>query len=165
MSTLPKIRSSIRLLSSLTLVVAVLALSGAFAVAQDGDTGAKSEPVFREYKGVRIGMSADEARQKLGPPQEKGDQQDFYVFSEKEMAQVFYTEKKVSAIAIMYTGEQSGAPTVTAVLGSAVDPKADGSVYKMIRYPKAGCWVSYSRSAGDSPLVTVTMQKFNAPAP
>lgn len=164
MSTLPKNRSAICLRSCLMLVVAVLAPGGASAVAQD-NAGSKAEPVYREYKGVRIGMSVDEARQKLGTPQEKGDLQDFYVFSEKEIAQVFYTEKKVSAIAIMYTGEQSGAPSVTAVLGSTVDPKADGSVYKMIRYPKAGCWVSYSRTAGDSPLVTVTVQKLNATTP
>ena len=37
--------------------------------------------------------------------------------------------------------------------------KDDGSVYKMIRFPKAGCWVSYLRTSGDSPMTIVTMQK------
>ena len=33
------------------------------------------------------------------------------------------------------------------------------SKHKLVRYPKAGCWVSYSRTAGDTPIVTVTIQK------
>ena len=123
---------------------------------------APDEPPFHAYKGVRIGMSAAEARQKLGSAQEKSDAQDFYVFSEKESAQVFYDgARKVSAIAITFLGEESGAPTAKAVLGMEVEAKPDGSVYKLERYPKAGYWVSYSRTGGDTNLVAVTMQKIN----
>ncbi len=165
MSSSIKIRPSLRRYANLLMVAVMLGLSGAVAVAQQVEAGAKVEPVFREYKGVHLGMSADEARQKLGKSQEQSDQQDFYVFSENEVAQVFYTENKVFAISVMFTGEQSGAPTPNAVFGGAVDPKADGSVYKMIRYPKAGCWISYSRSAGESPVVTVTMQKLSPTQP
>jgi hypothetical protein len=28
-----------------------------------------------------------------------------------------------------------------------------------VRYPKAGFWVSYSRTAGDTPIVTIQIQK------
>src|SRR5688572_18365687 len=48
------------------------------------------EPTFREYKGVRIGMSTDEARKLLGAPTDKSDSQDFYLVSEKETVQVMY---------------------------------------------------------------------------
>ena len=34
-----------------------------------------------------------------------------------------------------------------------------GSAYKMVEYKRAGCWVSYSRTAGDAPIVTVSMKK------
>ena len=163
MSPIQKIRISFRTWSWLMMVVVVLVQGGVVGVARQDEAGAKVEPAFRDYKGVRIGMSADESRQKLGEPQEKSEQQDFYAFSENEMAQIFYNDKKVFAISIMFTGEKSSAPPATAVLGSAVDPKADGSVYKMIRYPKLGYWISYSRTAGDASLVTVTLQKLDSP--
>lgn len=117
-------------------------------------------PPYREYKGVRLGMSAEEARKKLGHLGQKSDVQDFYLFSEKESAQIFYdATKTVSAIAIIYSGAESNAPTVKDVLGTDVEAQADGSIYKMERYPKAGFWVSYSRVTGETPMVTVTMKK------
>jgi len=39
--------------------------------------------------------------------------------------------------------------------------KTDGSAYKLVRYPKAGYWVSYSRTAGKDPTTTITMQKID----
>ena len=111
------------------LAVFALCLAPA-AFAQDEET---KDPVFREFKGVRIGMSADECRAKLGAPTDKGDAQDFYAVSEK--------------------------PTPKSVFGADIEAKADGSLYKMVRYPKAGYWLSYSRTPGDSPMVIITMQK------
>ena len=119
-------------------------------------------PAFQEYKGVRIGMSADEARQKLGSPTDKGDTQDFYLVSEKESVQVMYdAARKVSALALIYMDAGANVPTAKAVMGADITPKPDGSLYKMVRYPKAGYWVSYSRTAGDAPIVSVTMQKID----
>jgi hypothetical protein len=116
-------------------------------------------PVFVEFKGVHLGMTADEARKKLGDPSEKGDEQDFYSFNEKNSAQVYYDKtKKVYAISISYLNA-AGAPPPKEIMGSDIPPKPDGSIYRLVRYPKAGCWVSYNRTSGDDPLVTVTMQK------
>jgi hypothetical protein len=118
------------------------------------------EPLFRDYRGVQIGMATDEARKKLGEPKEMGDTQDFYVFSEKETAQIFYdATKKVMAVSVDYLGEGSGAPECKSVVGDGVEHKADGSMYKLIRYPKHGYWVSYNRTAGNAPIITVTIQK------
>jgi hypothetical protein len=123
---------------------------------------ADEAPAFQEFKGVRIGMTADEARQKLGSPTDKGDTQDFYLVSEKESMQVMYDgAKKVSALALIYMNAGASVPTPKAVLGSDIEAKPDGSLYKLVRYPKAGYWVSYSRTAGDAPIVSVTMQKIN----
>jgi hypothetical protein len=121
---------------------------------------AEAEPLFREFKGVTIGMSAEEARAKLGNPQEKDKVQDFFVFSERERARVYYDgEGKVSAVIVTYIGRDSNAPAPSAILGAEVTPKADGSMYHMVQYPKAGYWVAYSRTAGDEPLTIITMQK------
>lgn len=121
---------------------------------------AEAEPLFREFKGVTIGTSAEEARAKLGSPQEKDKVQDFFVFSERERARVYYDgEGKVSAIIVTYIGKDSSAPAPSAVLGAEVQPKADGSMYQVVQYPKAGYWVAYSRTAGDEPLTIITMQK------
>jgi hypothetical protein len=32
-------------------------------------------------------------------------------------------------------------------------------MYELKRYPSAGYWVAYSRTAGKNPIITVTMQK------
>ena len=116
-------------------------------------------PVFKDYRGVRIGMTADEVRSKLDQLK-KGDLQDFLVFSDRESAQIYYDDQgKVIAISIDYFGDISNAPTPDAVLGTELQAKANGSMYQLIRYPEAGYWVSYNQTAGDKPIVTITMQK------
>lgn len=120
------------------------------------------QPPFQEYRGVRIGMTAVEARKKLGAPTDKGEAQDFYLVSDKESVQLIYDgAKKISAIALNYMNAGDKAPTPKAVLGEEIEARADGSLYKLVRYPKAGYWLSYSRTAGNSPLVSVMMQKMN----
>lgn len=129
------------------------------ARAQNGGSMKKTDkPLYVEYKGVSIGMDAVEARKKLGDPSDKSDTQDFYVFSDKESAQVFYSKGKVMAVSVNYLGEKS-APLPKVVLGLDIEVKADGGMYKLVRYPDAGYWVSYNRTGGDDPLITVTMQK------
>jgi hypothetical protein len=125
-------------------------------------TKGEDEPLFNEYKGVHIGMTSDEARSKLGDPRDKSDEQDFFVFNEDESAQVFYDKlHKTYAVSINYLGAGSSVPMPKAVVGSELEAKPDGSMYKMVRYRKAGFWVSYSRTAGNDPLITVTMQKID----
>ncbi len=117
-------------------------------------------PLWRDYKGVRIGMNAAEVRDTLDHLKAGGDSQDFFVFSDTESAQVFYdAEGKVRAVSVTYAGNDSDRPLPTTVFGEEIQANADGSIYKMGRYPEAGYWVSYSRTAGDSQIVTVTMQK------
>ena len=153
--------------TSLRRVVILIALalfaaaSTAVATAQKvSEKKAADKPLFIEYKGVRIGMEADEVRKKLGEPTDKGDIQDFFQFSEKESCQVYYDKvRKVMAVSVNYVGDASGAPLPKVVLGVEIEAKADGAMYKMIRYPESGYWVSYNKTGGEDPLVTVTMQK------
>lgn len=122
----------------------------------------ESAPAFNDFKGVKIGMHADEARKRLGNPRDKGADQDFYMFGDNEAVQVYYDKSgAVSAISIDFMSGANGIPSCKEVLGAEPEAKADGSVYKLIRYPKAGYWVSYSKTAGNSPTVTVTMQKID----
>jgi len=123
----------------------------------------ENQPVFTEFKGVRIGMSADESRKKLGNPRDKSAEQDFYVFNDTQAIQVFFDKAgAVTAISIDFMSGASSIPSAKAVLGTDAETKPDGSVYKMMRYPKAGFWVSYSRTAGESPTTTITMQKIGS---
>ncbi|HET9526784.1 MAG TPA: hypothetical protein VFO99_11490 [Pyrinomonadaceae bacterium] len=118
-----------------------------------------NQPVYTDYRGVKIGMSADEVRSKLDQIK-KGDRQDVLVFSQSEAAQIYYDDQgKVSAISIDYFGDVSKAPTPDAVLGAPLQAKPDGSMYQLNRYPEAGYWVSYNRTAGDKPIITITVQK------
>jgi hypothetical protein len=122
-------------------------------------TPTAATPLYREYKGVRLGMSADEVRQKLGKPTEASKEQDFFVFSDTERARVYYdAAQKATAIISTFIGKVDNAPTPEAVLGTAIEPKPDGTLHKLVQYPEAGYWVAYSRTTGNEPLTVITMQ-------
>jgi hypothetical protein len=119
-----------------------------------------AEPLYTEFKGVKIGTSRDEARKKLGSPQEKEKDQDFFALSDRQRARVYYDQKgAATAIIVTHVGKSSDVPTPKAILGADVEPKQDGSMYQIVYYPKAGYWVAYSRTTGDEPLTMITMQK------
>ena len=154
------------LLNRALLVVITLAIAAGVSFAQTTrarpSAAHDEEPVFHEYRGVKIGWLADEVRKKLGSPANKGDEQDFYVFSDsKETAQVLYDKStnKVTAISVDFMNGAREVITPQQVFGADFDAKPDGSKYKLVRYPKAGYWVSYSRTAGDTPIITVTIQQ------
>ena len=162
-------------LTCISLFIAVFGLFGVnlgnTASAQAQKTRSKAASAFNEsasaqqatysdYKGVRIGMSADEARKKLGQPTQQLDDQDFYVVSTGETAQIFYdTSHKVTAISIDYVGDHVGAPGYKEVVGADIQTKPDGSMYKMVRYDQLGFWVSFNRTATVVPVITVTIKK------
>jgi hypothetical protein len=117
------------------------------------------QPLYAEYKGVRLGMTTDEVRAKLGSPVLKDAELDYYVFSDNETAQIAYdANHKAKAISIDYSGGV-GAPDFKSVVGSNLEARPDGSQYKVVRYESLGFWVSYNRSAGPVVTVTVTIQK------
>src|SRR6266540_540904 len=151
-----------------TLIIASASLLIAFSCAnaqtskRSGAHAADLEEsaLFQDYRGVQLGMTAAEARKKLGDPKDKGDEQDFFVFNESETAQIVYDKtQRVITISADFLTAGDKVPTAKQVFGGDVEAKADGSVYKMIRFPKAGYWLSYNRTSGNSPLITVTLQK------
>lgn len=126
------------------------------AIGQKGN----GTPVYHQYKGISIGMAAADVRAKLGEPRDKSDTQDFYVFSDSESAQVIYgPDKKVSVVSVNYIGTLVPMPAAKDIFGEDAAAKDDGSIFKLVRYPSSGFWVSYHRTAGDDPMVIVTMQK------
>ena len=148
------IYSTLLLLSAIAVIVIA-----SFSTA-NAQTSQTSLPVFKDYRGVQIGMSADEVRKKLDRLKDGGLGQDFFVYSEGESAQIYYDkERKVMAISVDYFGGDANAPSASAVLGEELQAKPDGSMYQLKRYPDAGYWVSYNRTAGDKPVITITMQK------
>ena len=122
--------------------------------------GEEESAVLKEYRGVQLGMTADEVRKKLGAPRDKSDEQDFFVFGENETAQIVYDQAHiVITISADFLSTDASVPTAKQVLGSELQAKPDGSVYKMVRFPKAGFWVSYNRTGGASPMTSITLQK------
>ena len=120
------------------------------------------KPLYQEYRGIQLGMAADEVRKKLGSPTDKGDEQDFFMLNDAESAQIFYDKTmKVMAISANFLQGAQNVPTPKVLFGEELAAKPDGSVYKMTRYPKAGYWLSYSKTAGNSPLISVTLQKID----
>lgn len=116
------------------------------------------QQLYREYRGVRLGMTAAEARTKLGEPAMKSDEQDFYVLSADETAQIGYVAQKVVTISIDYTGGV-GAPDYKSVVGEDLEQRPDGSLFRMVFYNSERFWVSYYKSASAVPVVTITIGK------
>ena len=150
--------SNFWILARVVLAGLCLLIGSASAIAQTKKT-AEDSPVFLDYRGVQIGWLADEVRKKLGMPADKGDEQDLFVFNEKEMCSVIYDKatRKVTAISIDFINGANNPITPEQVFGSDIETKSDGSKYKLVRYPKAGYWVSYNRTAGNTPMITITM--------
>ncbi len=141
----------------------VLGIGVAATPAQTTSKGARNsviqQPLYSEYRGVRIGMTAQDVRAKLGEPLQKADDMDLYVFSEKETAQIAYdASHTVTTVSVDYLGGV-GAPDYKLVVGPKVEIKADGAIYQQVRYDTLGFWVYYYRSAGEVPMVTITLQK------
>jgi len=115
------------------------------------------QPLYKEYRGVHLGMTAAETRAKLGEPAMKSDEQDFYVLSANETAQIVYTGQKVVTISTDYTGGV-GAPEYKAVVGNGLLlTRPDGSVFRMVTYDSEHFWVSYNKSNSMVPTVTITI--------
>jgi hypothetical protein len=160
-----RLRSSKFWLLSRVLLVALSFTLASAALAQTAQKrpvgGGEEEPVFHDYRGVKLGWLADEVRKKLGDPANKSEEQDYYEFGENERVQVYYDKatRQVTAISVDYMTGAPGILTPQQVFGSDFEGKSDGSKSKLVRYPKAGYWVSYSRTAGDKPIISVTIQK------
>jgi hypothetical protein len=119
---------------------------------------AVQKPIYAGYKGVMVGTTMDEARTKLGTPKDKSDSEDYYVYSDAESVQVLYApDKTVRVLSINYMGKS--APSPKDIFGADVEAKADGSINKMVRYPKSRFWISYLKTGGDDPITVVTVQK------
>lgn len=144
------------------IVMTLLVLVAAVVNGQKAKTPAAAvsvgqQPLFSEYKGIRLGMTTEAVRAKLGDPTQKASDQDYYVFSDTETAQFAYdTTHKLVTISVDYT---ANAPDYRNIIGPVIDQKTDGSLYKLVRYETQGFWVSYNRTAGASPIVTITIQK------
>ena len=122
--------------------------------------GEEESATFKEYRGVQLGMTADEVRKKLGSPKDKGNEQDLFVFNDNESAQIVYDQThKVVTISADFLSTDASVPTAKQVFGADAEAKADGSVYKMVRFPKAGYWLSYNRTGGTAPMTSITLQK------
>jgi outer membrane protein assembly factor BamE (lipoprotein component of BamABCDE complex) len=125
----------------------------------NADSAVPQQPLYTDYKGVRLGMTAQEVQTKFGNPAFKDKEMDYYVFSDTESAQFVYdASRKVRMITIDYANG-TGAPLPGAVVGAELETKENGSLYKVVYYDHLGFWVSYSRTAGTVIIVTITIQK------
>jgi hypothetical protein len=132
--------------------VAILLLTALVAQAQ-------INTLIKDYRGVFVGTERDQVHQKLGKPKDESPGEDDFELSDDETVRVFYDEaKKVKALVITYSGKLDTVPKPIDVIGEAIEPRADGGMYKMVRVEDKGFWVSYVKTTGDNPSVMITVQ-------
>ena len=120
---------------------------------------ATQQPLYSDYKGVRIGMIADEVRTKLGKPTMAADDQDYYIISQTETVQIAYDDAhRAKAISVDFI-DGIGAPDYRTVVGQNIETNPDGSMHKLVNYDSLGFWVSYHRTAGTVPTVSITIHR------
>ncbi len=143
---------------------------GANAQAQKSQAAVKAvpattqQPLYTEYKGVRLGMTAEEVRTKLGNPSFADKELGYFVFSDTETAQIGYdTTGKVKIISVDYMNG-TGAPEPRTIVGSELETRENGSLYKVVYYDNLSLSVSYNRTAGPVVIVTISIQKMWSPA-
>ena len=145
-----------------TLLMSILVVSAQAQKAQNAVNAGSAltqQPLFTEYKGVRLGMTAEEVLTKLGKPTFMDKDLGYFVFSATETVQIGYDlTGKVKAISIDYQNG-AGAPEPRAVVGADLETREDGSQYKVVYYDSQLFQVSYSRTAGPVIIVTITIQK------
>jgi len=119
------------------------------------------QSLYREYRGVRLGMTAAEVRAKLGEPSLKSDEQDFFVISANERAQIAYNAaQKVMTISTDYTSGVDAPDYKTVVGEGLLIQRPDGSLFRMVMYDSERFWVSYNKSASTVPVVTITISAY-----
>ncbi|MBP6002908.1 MAG: hypothetical protein KA746_05690 [Pyrinomonadaceae bacterium] len=124
------------------------------------ETAAAKTPPYSTYRGVTVGMAQAAAREKLGEASQRSNAGDYYAVSATESAQILWDkDQTVKSITVNYSGNLKMAPSTKDVVGEDIKKEADGSIYKLVRYPESGFWVSYNRTAGDDPTVVITLQK------
>jgi outer membrane protein assembly factor BamE (lipoprotein component of BamABCDE complex) len=151
--------SFLGLISTLVIMMSVGVLAARAQTPKASSAHAIQQPLYSDYKGVRLGMSADEVRAKLGKPTLGADDQDYYTISQTETVQIAYdAAHKAKAISVDFL-EGIGAPDYKAVVGPDIETRPDGSMHKIVFYKSLGFWVSYNRSVEAVPTVTITIQK------
>ena len=151
--------SFLGLISALVMTMSAGSLAASAQTQKAANAHAIQQPIYSDYKGVRLGMTADEVRAKLGKPALAADDQDYYIISQAETVQVAYdAEHKAKAISVDFI-DGIGAPDYKAVVGPDIETRPDGSMHKIVFYKSLGFWVSYNRSVGGVPTVTITIQK------
>jgi len=122
------------------------------------------QPLYAECKGVRLGMTAEEVRGKLGNPAFTDKESGYFVFSATETVQIGYDATgRVKIISVDYLNG-TGAPEPRAIVGAELETRENGSLYRVVYYDQLALSVSYSRTTGPVIIVTITIQKMWSPA-
>ena len=121
-------------------------------------------PAIKGLREVTLGMTVEQVKDTLGKPDVEDKTGLFFTPTKTESVQIGLDPKgTVRTIAVIYSEGDKNAPDFEDIFGPKVEkPETKDTVYKMVRYPEAGYWVSFSLSnPGSKPTTRVTMRRLD----
>ncbi|HYE73963.1 MAG TPA: hypothetical protein VEF04_11565 [Blastocatellia bacterium] len=116
-------------------------------------------PVLRQYRGVKLNMTADEVKAAMGQPVRSNKDQEEYKLSGDDLMTVHYdTQGKVKTIQL-YFSDASHAPGWKEVIGDAeIQQNASGSRFARVTVPAENFWVTMFQSQNGT-VTTITISR------
>jgi hypothetical protein len=117
-----------------------------------------SVKVMRDYRGVKLGMKAEEVRAAMGKAELSQPDKDRFVIKGDDRLTVYYDNGAVKAIHL-YIVDPKNAPAWADVVGDAEIIEMEGGAKRARRdVPQEGFWVSMYQSK-DGAMTTVTISR------
>lgn len=117
--------------------------------------------VMNEYRGVKLGLTQEEVRQKLGKPNNSSETDEDYDLGNGNSMQVHYgADKKVDTIVLYFYSNDEKVPKFAEVIGDGKIEKLNDTIEKGKLVDNNGkLSITMVHTGGASPMTVITIKR------
>ncbi|HZS07637.1 MAG TPA: hypothetical protein VFD58_22570 [Blastocatellia bacterium] len=116
-------------------------------------------PVLHEYRGVRLGLTAEQVRGVMGKASRTGEGMDEFKLGDGDLITVYYDAKGAVRTIELYFTDAARAPAWTEVVGNAeIQSQPSGSKFARVVVSDENFWVTMYRSKSGT-VTTITISR------